>query len=443
MIDRPRVGIVGGGILGLGAAYRLSQAGVAVSLYERSSDLGGLVGAFDFNGARVDRFYHVVLPTDDRVRGLATEVGLGDRFRFRPTGVGFYDDGRLFSMSSLREFLTFPLLAPHDRLRLAAFVMRCRMISSHEQLDEEPLEAWLLRLCGRRMVERLWRPLLDSKFDGHFDDLPATYLWARTRRMSATRDSAGREIMGWLEGGYETLIQALAKRVLAAGGEIHTGVAIEQIVGGPTGVSGLLVDGKLQMFDHVLCTLVPTQARRLLSPGLAPSVPEDHCRYLGVACLLLRLSRSVSPNYTLNITDRRIPLTTVVETTHVVDPAHAGGHLLYVAKYVEPGHPDLTRPPDEVQADYLRHARTIFPSLRDDEILDAIVQRAPAVEPVHSLGGAARLPALTPVAGLTLASTATVYPDTVNGQAVLGVADRAVEQILAAVEPARERLVAA
>ena len=45
MSDRPCVGIVGGGILGLGAAYRLSQAGVAVSLYERSNDLGGLVGA--------------------------------------------------------------------------------------------------------------------------------------------------------------------------------------------------------------------------------------------------------------------------------------------------------------------------------------------------------------------------------------------------------------
>ena len=33
---RPSVGIVGGGILGMTAAYRLAQAGVAVSLYERA-----------------------------------------------------------------------------------------------------------------------------------------------------------------------------------------------------------------------------------------------------------------------------------------------------------------------------------------------------------------------------------------------------------------------
>jgi protoporphyrinogen oxidase len=431
MSDAPSVGIVGGGILGLSAAYRLTQAGHRVSLYERSHELGGLVGAFDFDGHRVDRFYHVVLPTDDRVRDLATEVGLGDRFRFRPTGVGFYDDGRLFSMSSLREFLTFPLLNPFDRLRLAAFVMRCQSISSHEELDEVPLEEWLERLCGRRVVDKLWRPLLDSKFDGHFDDLPATFMWARTKRMSKTRDAKGHEIMGWLEGGYETLIDALAERVRDAGGEIQTGVAVDEIAGGPGGASGLVVDGKLRTFDHVLCTLPPRFAKGLLSPGLASVVPDYPCRYLGVVCLLVRASKSISPYYTLNITDRRIPLTTVVETTHVVDPDHVGGHLLYVSKYVAPGHDDLTRPVADVERDYLAYARTMFPALEPDVVLGTVVQRAPAVEPVHPLGGARLLPPLQPVPGLTMVSTAHVYPENVNGQAVIGVADRAFEQILA------------
>jgi len=80
-MTRPSVAVVGGGILGMTAAYRLAQAGVDVALYERAPDLGGLVGSFDFDGRPVDRFYHVILPTDDRVRGLAEELGLGDRFR--------------------------------------------------------------------------------------------------------------------------------------------------------------------------------------------------------------------------------------------------------------------------------------------------------------------------------------------------------------------------
>jgi protoporphyrinogen oxidase len=428
-LSRPSVGIVGGGILGLTAAYRLASSGVDVTLYERSTDLGGLVGTFDFDGHQVDRFYHVVLPTDDRVRGLATELGLGDRFRFRPTGVGFYDRGRLFSMNSIGEFLRFPLLAPHDRLRLGAFVAWCQLRSDYEALDDVPLDRWLRRLCGRRMVERMWRPLLDSKFDGRFEDLPATYMWARTRRMSGTRDSAGREVMGWLEGGYQTLIDALVARVRSLGGKIHAGTAVDEIAGSGAGVSGLVVDGRFRPYDLVLCTLTPPLARGLLPHAVSTRVGADPCRYLGVICVLLRVARSVSPYYTLNITDRRIPLTTVVETTHVVDPAYAGGTLLYATKYVDPYHADLERPTDEVEDEYVRHVRTIFPGLRDDEILGRIVQRARVVEPVHKLGGAKQLPEMFPVPGLALASTVHVYPEIVNGQAVVGVADRVVEGI--------------
>jgi protoporphyrinogen oxidase len=327
-------------------------------------------------------------------------------------------------MNSLREFLTFPLLPPQDRLRLATFVARCQLKSTYEDLDEIPILEWLERLCGRRIVERLWRPLLDSKFDGRFDDLPATFLWARTRRMSGTRDRSGREIMGWLEGGYETLIDALVAAIRKLGGEVHASTPVERVVAAGGRASGLVVDGRLRAFDQVVVTLVPPQARTLLPDELLSDSAADRCRYLGVVCVLLRLARSVSPYYTLNITDRRIPLTTVVETTHVVDPEHAGGRLVYAAKYVDPSHPDLSRPEDEVESDYVNHVRTIFPALRPEEVLGAVVQRARVVEPVHRLGGARLLPEMFPAPGLALASTVHVYPENVNGQAVIGVADR-------------------
>ena len=428
-MSRPSVAVVGGGILGMTAAYRLAQAGVHVALYERSRDLGGLVGSFDFDGHQVDRFYHVNLPSDDRILPLAEELGLGDKWRWRPTKVGFYDLGRLFSMTSPKEFLTFPVLRPHERIRLAAFVARCQMIKEYDELDDVSLLEWLRRLCGRRVTEKLWEPLLDSKFDGQYDDLPATYIWARTRRMSRTRDRSGAEVMGWLEGGYQTLIDALEARIRALGGEIHAGSAVEEIAG--TGrAQGLLVDGHWRPFDFVLCTLAPPMARRVLSKDLAALAPPDHCRYLGVVCLLMRTSRSISPYYHLNITDRRVPLTTVVETTHVVDPEHAGGHLVYVSKYVDPSSPLHAQPVEEIERDFLGYARTIFPDLRTEEILSSVVQRARVTEPVHLLGGAKNVPEIFPIEGLAMASTAHVYPEIVSGQAVTGVTERVVPGIL-------------
>jgi protoporphyrinogen oxidase len=436
-VSNPTIGIVGGGILGMTTALRLLEGGADVSLYERSKDLGGLMGAFDFDGYPVDRFYHVVLPTDDRVRSLAAELGLGDRFRFRPTAAGFYDEGRLFSMSSPRELLTMPLMRVHDRLRLGAFVARCSLMKDRERLDETPLLEWLRRQCGRAAVDRLWKPLLDSKFDGRYDDLPATYIWARTRRMAATRDKAGREIMGWLEGGYTTLIDALEQRIRALGGTIVPGAEVEHLIGDRRGVTGLVVDGVRRAFDQVVCTLSPPLTRRLLPSELAHVTRDGNFRYLGVICVLLRTSRSVSPYYTLNITDRRIPLTTVIETTHVVDPEYVGGHLIYAAKYVDSASAELKRPPDELDAEYRGHVATIFPDLHPDEILGSVVQTARIVEPVHLLGGQKRIPELFPVPGLALASTANVYPEILNGQSVIGLADRLVAGLVERLPAAR------
>ena len=163
-------------------------------------------------------------------------------------------------MSSPREFLTFPLLraarpAPPRRLR-RALPAQVDATTSSTTSPLRGLAATALRPARRRA---LWQPLLDSKFDGRYDDLPATYIWARTRRMSKTRDAAGREIMGWLRGRLpDADRRARASAFAQLGGEIHAGDAVEQIAGAAErrrpGSSSTAGSGR---FDHVLCTLAP------------------------------------------------------------------------------------------------------------------------------------------------------------------------------------------
>ena len=46
-------------------------------------------------------------------------------------------------------------------------------------------------------------PLLRAKFDGDFDNTPATYIWSRLVRMKSTRSGASqKEEAGYLAGGY-------------------------------------------------------------------------------------------------------------------------------------------------------------------------------------------------------------------------------------------------
>jgi hypothetical protein len=134
------------------------------------------------------------------------------------------------------------------------------------------------------------------------------------------------------------------------------------------------------------------------------------------------MRRSVSPYYALNITDRRVRLTSVVETTHVVDREAVGGHLVYLPRYVDPDSPELERSSREIRTDHLADLSIMFPAFRPEDVIASQVARARIAEPIRPAGADA--PELFPGAGFTVASSAHTYPDIVHGQAILGVAER-------------------
>jgi protoporphyrinogen oxidase len=419
------IGIVGAGLLGLATGYRLARKGIPVTVYEGAPRVGGLAGTTRIGDVEVDRYYHAVTLEDERMLALAEELGLKDEIRWRPLGVGFFHDGRLASMSTPREALAFPGLSMRDKARMAAFVARCKRTKDHAPLDEEPLERWVRRTAGDRLWERLFKPLLDSKFDGEHADLPATYLWSRTRRTAGTRDRAGREVMGWIRGGHQRLADRLAEEIVALGGEVLTSTPVRYIPSRGGRAIGVVLDTGVVRHDVVVTTMLRPHMEHLLGPELEAALPDDPCRYLGIVCLVARVRKSVSPYYALNITDRRIPLTSVVETTHVVDPEHVGGHLIYVPRYVVSRSPELDASSREITRDYLGHVAAMFPDFDPaTDVIAAQVARARVAEPIHRHGGHVRITDLFPAPGLAVASSAHVYPDIVHGQAVLGVAER-------------------
>ncbi len=97
----------------------------------------------------------------------------------------------MHDFNGIGDLLRFSPLSPPARLRLGMFVAQCQLRSSYEKLETIPLETWLRRICGNQVWERIWKPLLDSRFDGDPSGLPATYLWARTRRMSGAPQRQG------------------------------------------------------------------------------------------------------------------------------------------------------------------------------------------------------------------------------------------------------------
>jgi protoporphyrinogen oxidase len=433
MSEQPHVGIVGAGILGTVLALRLVQGGARVTLLERAPTPGGLAGAMDFSGHRVDRFYHVIVPSDQRMIALADELGLADELSFTPVGVGFFVDGKMHPFNGIGDFLRFPPLSPLGRARLAWFVAQCQLRRDCKSLEREPLERWLTRHCGAKVVRRIWRPLLDSRFDGRHSELPATYLWARTNRMRSARDGRGSgETMGCLKGGHERLVLAVADRARECGVDIRLGAGVEGLVRDPDGgIAGVRVDGQPERFDLTIATLQPPALRRLLPVELHPLLAAYPGRYLGVVCLILKLRRSLLPYYSVNICDPT-PITTVVETSHVVGTDHTDGlRLAYLPKYCDPGAPEFGEDDESIYRRFTEMLQRLAPDFRHEDVVDWTVQRAPLVEPVHALGHEPRVaPAWPGVDGLALASASQIYPRLLNGESVVEMAERVAGEAL-------------
>jgi protoporphyrinogen oxidase len=427
------IAIIGGGIMGVTLAYKLSQAGAKVTVYERSSNLGGLATFMPYNGARIDRFYHTILSSDLTMQTLIREAGVEHRLHFTATKQGFYDNGTLYPFTTPVDLLRFPPLNLLQRIRLGLQIVYAQFDSDWRKMDTIPVEDWLLRVSGQVVFNKVWKPLLRAKFDSAAVNVPATYTWSRLRRMMATRKGVtSKEMMCFLEDGYYTLIEALAKRCEAQGVTFCLSTPIDEIVIENGSARALRIGSHVEAFDAIISTL-PSP---LLSP-LIPNAPAafhkllNEQEYLGVLCPLLVLKERLTPYYVLNITDDSIPFTAVVETTNLIDPQYVGGHhLLYLPKYLAPDNPMAQWDDDQVKTEWMRHFRRMFPHYDQRNIEAFIVQRARHVEALRPMGTSDQIPTVAaPIKHLFMSNTAMIYPELSNGEAVTRFATHAVEVV--------------
>jgi protoporphyrinogen oxidase len=434
------IDIIGGGVLGLTLGYDLIKRGYGVRIWERSHDLGGLMGRTrfpDLGNLEVDRYYHAILSSDRTLMGMIDELGLMGDVRMTTTQMGFYHSSKFYPMSTPVDFLRFPPLSMLDRARLGMTILGARRVKNWRELEQIPVLEWLTRLGGRGTVEHIWKPLLRAKFDGTFDNVPATYIWSRLVRTTDTRGKTGAtEQMCFLTGGYDMFIQALAREIRARGGVINTGVAVQQVRVEDGRVTGLQLADSVVESDAVTITMQTPIARRLLPPAAA-EVAERWSRleeYLGIVCMLLVLRRSLTPYYTLNITDERIPFTGVIETTNLIEREYTNGyHLVYLPKYVTPDNLFAQMDDTTLQRSFLVYLRQMFPDLREEDIAAIRIGRERYVEPLHPLGRTDDIaPMESDIAGLFLVNSGQIYPQLTNGEAAVAHAHKAAEVIAAA-----------
>jgi len=428
------VGILGGGITGLTAAFYLLRAGHRVTVLEGRAQVGGLATYFDFGPFHWDKFYHCILTSDLPLLQLIDDLGLTSEMRWTETKVGFYTGKGFHSMTTTMDFLRFPDLSLWEKFRLGLGVLRASRIKDGKKLEAIPIADWLIRIFGRGNYEKMWEPLLKCKLGSCREEASAAFIWATIFRLYSTREKGAsqKERMGYVRGGYRVVFGRLMSEIGKMGGVIQTQTPVEQVEATHDGRIDVRTPRGTVCFDRVIAT-APSHIVEQIAPALSLDYRQrlKEVKYLGMVCVVLILRRKLTPYYVTNLTDNDVPFTGVIEMTNLISREEtAGRHLVYLPKYTAPGDP-LFEASEEIVWDLFRKSfQRMFPDLNEDDIEKRFVFRERLVQPLPILHYSDRVPPMeSPVPGLFLANTTQIINSTLNNNEMVKIARRAVEMI--------------
>jgi protoporphyrinogen oxidase len=408
--------VVGAGIFGLAAAYRLAKAGRSVIVFEKDLKAGGLSAVFAVGGGYAEEYHHFTSVHDDALFELYKELGIGEGIGWRYGRTANWVDDCLHSFSGPLDVLRFPKLPLVDRLRFAAAFAALQSFSRWKLLEGISVERFIRRFAGNRSYEVVWAPLMESKFAGRVADIPTSWLWARSRRrVGSKRDRRKGQLFGYFKGSLKLLIDRLEDEIGGLGAQLKMGEPVRRVV---------VRDGKARAVETAKGSY---SCRSVLFTGPLPcfleavnGLGEDVERriraidYQAILNVVLIMKRSLSDYFWINVLSREIPFPGIIELTQLRDPSELGGrHLVYLPRYI-PRDDRLYQLPDGDVIDvFLRGVKRAIPSYDVKDVVECRVFRNDYADPFYTLHYSRKIPPHeTGIAGLFLGNTAQIYPDT-------------------------------
>jgi oxygen-dependent protoporphyrinogen oxidase len=294
-----RVAIIGGGITGLAAAFRLGREApeLRVSLFEREGRLGGKIATDRKNGFVLEDGADSFLSRKLRGVGLCLEAGIaGELIGRRPEHARTFvkRGGALHRLpegltgmipTNLAALSESSLLSPAGRER----VKEEPTVPAANDASDESIARFIARRFGREAYDYLVEPLMSGIYagDGELLSIDATFPLLREferRHRSVLKGLAASKVSESDGGGYpafvafadgmESLVQAIAGQLAAAKITTECGVAaIEESA--DSGYRLVFEKGDSEVFDGVIIA-TPAHVTARLTSALDPDLSRLH-----------------------------------------------------------------------------------------------------------------------------------------------------------------------
>jgi protoporphyrinogen oxidase len=396
--------------MGLAVAYQLVKDGHLPTVFEFDDRIGGMAASFDFDGLEIERFYHFHCTSDVAFEKVLGELDLTHKLKWVNTKMGNWYLGVLQPWGTPLALLQFRGLSLHAKIRYGLHIYFSVKRNKWERLDKIDAASWIRRWVGKEAFEILWRDLFAYKFYHLADNISAAWIWSRIRRVGRSRYSILSEKLGYLEGGSQTLLNAMAHQVKMNGGEIVLNARVHRILVKDNAVIGVNVNDGFHIFDKVIST-IPVQ----FLPDIVPELPEQirndlrSIENIAVVCVVAKLRNPVTPYFWINTNDPSMDMPGFIEYSNL---QKLDSTVVYVPFYLPQTHPTYLEEDSAFELKVKTYLKTINPTLIEEDFLAVRVNRYKYAQPICQPGHLSKLPPIDlPIEGLWAADTSYYYPE--------------------------------
>jgi protoporphyrinogen oxidase len=360
----------------------------------------------------IDKFYHHIFIGDTDSISLIDETGLSGRLVWRDTKNGIFFGGRTYPFTNPVDLIRYPELSLPGRVRTGLAVLRAKGIRDFSGLEDVSARDWLIRNAGRESYDKLWRPLLDSKFGEDADSVGGVWIWNKFKLRGSTRRSVNAESLGYLQGGFGALYARLAELIVSGGGRIVRSGA-DAISRGAGGGLALSHSGGRERCDRALFTGPPHELCQIADFPPEYALRARSVRYKANVCMTLVTGRKLSDYYWVTVAEPGAPFVLFIEHSNLFpDPAFGGRGFIFLSRYLDASDPLYSAGERDIADMFFSYLGDMFPRFARGDVVEYKVRRAQSAQPVVGLRHSEKLlPLETPLDGLYIASMSQIYPE--------------------------------
>ncbi len=400
--------IIGGGMTGLSAAYLAAKAGKKVCILEASNQIGGLLNTFEIGGNQLEHYYHHFFTQDAELHWLLKDLNLLDQIIYKKTTMGVFRNGKIYDFNSPIDLLKFKPVNFFDKIRFGLTSIYLGKIAKWQNNEHIATLQWFYKWAGRGITDALWKPMLDIKFGPYAHKVPLAWMIGRLAQRLNSR-KGGDERLGYINGSWKTLLDAIQKALVDMGVEIRTNSAIEEFVITNNKVKGVVSNGDTYEADDFLITIPSIFLDKIKNSPLS----ERQIEYFGAVCTILELNQSLSGIYWLNVADEGFPFGGVIEHTNFIDKElYKGSHIVYLSRYFAMNENLANLSEDEIKDLMIPHLKRINPAFDESWIKNVFVFKTNTAATVCDLNFSEKVPSCkTSLVNLFQSNMAHIYPD--------------------------------